>query len=62
MDDYETAFRRAKKAWERLDNLFQRREQGTEDWRAAVREASDALADLVKVEADRHPGEERGGR
>ena len=58
MDDYETAFRRAKKAWERLDNLFQRREQATDDWRSAVREASDALADLVEVEATRSPGEE----
>ena len=61
MDDYETAFRRAKKAWEQLDNLFQRRGQGSDEWRVAVREASDALADLVKVESGRYPGEEGGG-
>ncbi len=58
MDDYEIAFRRAKKAWEQLDNFWQRRQQATAEARAALLELDEAISQLVKVEADRSPRDE----
>jgi hypothetical protein len=62
MDDYETAFRRAKKAWEQLDNLWQRRQQASAEARAALLELNAAIGELVKVEADRSPQDEAARR
>ncbi len=49
VDDYETAFRRAKKAWEWLDNHWQRREQDTQDGLSALREMNAAIAHLARI-------------
>jgi hypothetical protein len=49
VDDYETAFRRAKKAWEQLDNAWQRRQQNTPDGLSALREMTEAITDLWRI-------------
>jgi hypothetical protein len=49
VDDYETAFRRAKKAWEQLDNHWQRRQQNTQDGLSALREMHEAITDLARI-------------
>lgn len=62
MDDYEIAFKRAKKAWEQVDNFWQRRQQAGAEARAALLELNEAVAELVKVEADRSPRDEAAHR